>query len=146
MANPTPNTRFLTKGRITSFMLLMVVLISSPSQAANLCANVNDLRLSYQVLQSDGGIWSYMERDSSLKDKSFLGLQIDTKLVRCITVLEEKCKESSDESLVKEVESKLGDARMLRNIRPGQTSAEELMKKIEDLNDDIGKVVEKITQ
>ncbi|NIU42814.1 MAG: hypothetical protein GWN72_00465, partial [Nitrospinaceae bacterium] len=75
------------------FSALMVTSLYPPVPAyADACKNaVYQLRGTLNQSQGKGGIWKYMEQNSSLKEKSVIGLQVDGKLNRAVVIFENQC-------------------------------------------------------
>ena len=110
--------------------------VSVQAAESQICSKgARSLRGSYNVVQGRGGIWSYMEKVDSLKEKSFLGLQLDGKLLRPIHLLETMCEEGKTPSLdlFKKIEGLMGEARMLFNISADKTPSKIILAKIKDL-------------
>ncbi|NIQ00113.1 MAG: hypothetical protein GWO19_06165, partial [Nitrospinaceae bacterium] len=47
------------------------------------------------VIQAQGGIWGYMESNTALRDRSVMGLQIDSKMRRAIVLFKRECDEGN---------------------------------------------------
>jgi len=111
---------------------------SLPVFAADLCKQgARDLRGSYEALQGRGGIWALMERSSALKDKSVLGLQVDTKLQRAVVNFENRCapdsKNKPTPELYDTIQDRLSEARNINNQRPGKIPPDKMLAMIESL-------------
>ena len=110
--------------------------VSVQAAESQICSKgTKSLRGSYNVVQGRGGIWSYMEKMDSLKEKSFLGLQLDGKLQRPVHLFETMCEEGKTPSLdlFKKIEGLMGEARMLFNISADKTPSKIILAKIKDL-------------
>ncbi len=93
------------------------------------------MRGDYEVIQSDGGIWRFMEKSSRLRADSMWGLQIDGILQRGVTHIEFACEagKATPDSFVKELSALIEQARSLNNKSTSRTPAKKLKKIIESL-------------
>ena len=106
------------KNLIFVALFLMTLINGSNSFAANICTDgLKELNSSQGVIQDKGGIWGYLEKSQSLRSESLIGLQIDGKLQRLISIFEELCSEGKipTASLHSQILSLLGDTRMIFN-------------------------------
>ncbi len=130
------------------FTGLLFLLVLIPSLAlADACQNASqNLRASFEVTQGRGGIWGYMEQNSSLRGDSMIGFQVDGKLQRIIVIFETQCTKSKQPSKknYQKIESILGDARMIFNLRPGRDPIKKIMAKINGLNSDLNKLIKEL--
>ena len=56
---------------------------------ADICREgLKELQNSQGVIQDKGGIWGYLEQSKNLRSESILGLQIDGRLQRLISIYE----------------------------------------------------------
>ena len=69
------------------------------------------LRSSYEVTQGRGGIWGYMEQNTSLRGDSMIGFQVDGKLQRLVVIFETQCIKAKEPSKkdYQRIENILGD-------------------------------------
>jgi hypothetical protein len=100
---------------------------------------LRDLQGSQGVIQDKGGIWGYLEKSSSLRDKSILGLQIDGKLQRLIVSFEGLCEEGKTPTpkLYNLILNLIGDTRMIFNRDPDRQPKEKILEKLNGLNKNI---------
>ena len=115
--------------------------------AADICTDgLKELQGSQGVIQDKGGIWGYLEQTKSLSSESLLGLQIDGKLQRLISIFENLCSEGKipTGNLHAQILSLYGDARMIFN-RPGdRRKKEQLMETLNNLHKNINTLLEKL--
>lgn len=104
------------------------------------------LRSSFEVTQGRGGIWGYMEQNSSLRGDSMIGFQVDGKLQRIIVIFESQCVKSKRPSKknYQKIENILGDARMIFNLRPGRDPVKKIMTKINGLHANLNKLIKEL--
>ena len=133
--------------RICFAGLLFLILLSPNPVFADACYNATEsLRSSYEVTQGRGGIWGYMEQNSSLRGDSMIGFQVDGKLIRVIVLFETQCHKSKQPSKksYQKVENILGDARMIFNLRPGRDPVKKIMAKINRLNSNLNQLIKEL--
>jgi hypothetical protein len=131
--------------RKTSIFIIFLIsgffLIQIPkTYAADICIEgVKDLQGSQGIIQDKGGIWGYLEKSSSLRDQSILGLQIDGKLQRLIVSFENLCEEGKTPTpkLHSLILNLLGDARMIFNSDADRQPKEKVLEKLNGLNKSI---------
>ena len=127
--------------------LLFLMLFTPKPVLADSCRNATQsLRSSFEVTQGRGGIWGYMEKNSSLRKESMLGFQVDGKLQRIIVIFEAQCIKSKQPSKAnyKKIENILGNARMIFNLRPGRDPVKKIMGKINGLNSSLNKLIKEL--
>jgi len=127
--------------------LLFLTLFIPSLVFADACREASrDLRSSFEVTQGRGGIWGYMEQTSSLRNDSMIGFQVDGKLQRIIVIFENKCVKSKQPSKkdYQKIDSILGDARMIFNLRPGRDPVKKIMAKINGLNSNLDKLIKEL--
>ncbi|SUZ92786.1 uncharacterized protein METZ01_LOCUS45640 [marine metagenome] len=134
--------------KLLCLALYAVILIPGKTTfAADICTDgLKELQGSQGVIQDKGGIWGYLEQSKSLSSKSLLGLQIDGKLQRLISIFENLCSEGKipTGSLHAQILSLIGDARMIFN-RPGdQRKKEQLMETLNNLHKNINDLLAKL--
>ncbi len=122
------------------FLTLSLFSIQTQAHAADMCVDgLRDLQGSQGVIQDKGGIWGYLEKSSSLRDKSILGLQIDGKLQRLIVSFEGLCEEGKTPTpkLYNLIINLIGDTRVIFNRDPDRQPKEKILEKLNGLNKNI---------
>ena len=135
------------KNLIFVALFLMTMINGSSSFAADICTDgLKELNSSQGVIQDKGGIWGYLEKSQSLRSESLIGLQMDGKLQRLISIFEELCSEGKipTASLHSQILSLLGDARMIFNRDGDRRKKEPFIKNLKDLNNKIDKLLAKL--
>ena len=135
------------KSLIFVALFLMTLINGSNSFAADICTDgLKELNGSQGVIQDKGGIWGYLEKSQSLRSESLIGLQMDGKLQRLISIFEDLCSEGKipTASLHSQILSLLGDARMIFNRDGDRRKKEPFMKKLKELNKKIDKLLAKL--
>jgi formylmethanofuran dehydrogenase subunit E-like metal-binding protein len=133
--------------RICFAGLLFLIFFTPHLVFADACRDATDsLRASFEVTQGRGGIWGYMEQNSSLRGDSMIGFQVDGKLQRIIVIFESQCVKSKRPSKknYQKIENILGDARMIFNLRPGRDPVKKIMTKINGLNSNLNKLIKEL--
>jgi hypothetical protein len=133
--------------RICFAGLLFFMLFPLNTVLADPCQNATQsLRSSFEVTQGRGGIWGYMEQNSSLRGDSMIGFQVDGKLQRIIVIFETQCHQANKPSKknYQKIENILGDARMIFNLRPGRDPVKKIMAKINGLNSNLNKLIKEL--
>ena len=104
------------------------------------------MQSSQGVIQDKGGIWGYLEQSKNLRSESILGLQIDGKLQRLISIFENLCSEGKipTASLHAEIRNLLGDARMVFNRAGDRRKKEQLMLTLNKLHKKINELLAKL--
>lgn len=130
------------------FAVLLFLTVFGPTLAlADSCREATrSLRSNIEVTQGRGGIWGYMEKNSSLRGDSMIGFQVDGKLQRLVVIFEAQCikaKQPSQKNYQK-IENILGDARMIFNLRPGRDPVKKIMAKINGLNSNLNKLIKEL--
>ena len=128
-------------------LFLMTMINGSSSFAADICTDgLKELNSSQGVIQDKGGIWGYLEKSQSLRSESLIGLQIDGKLQRLISIFEDLCSEGKipTASLHSQILNLLGDARMIFNRDGDRRKKEPFMKNLKELNKKIDKLLAKL--
>ncbi|MEK9627635.1 MAG: hypothetical protein VW455_01290 [Nitrospinota bacterium] len=142
------SSRSILKIKILCFNLFAFLLIPGKTIfAADICKQgLKELRGSQGVIQDKGGIWGYLEQSKNLRSESLLGLQIDGKLQRLISIFENLCSEGKipTAKLHSEILGLLGDARMIFNRLGDRRKKEQLMKTLNELNTKITTLLEKL--
>ncbi len=144
MRSSSPN--FHTK--LIYFALCAWVLIpGKPAFSADICIEgLKELQKSQGVIQDKGGIWGYIEQSKSLRSESILGLQIDGKLQRLISIFENLCSEGKipNASLHSQILNLLGDSRMIFNRAGDRRKKEQLLETLNNLHKNINTLLEKL--
>jgi len=115
--------------------------------AADICTDgLKELQGSQGVIQDKGGIWGYLEKTQSLRSKSILGLQIDGKLQRLISIFENLCSEGKTPtgSLHSQILGLLGDTRMIFNRSGDSRKKEQLLETLHNLKKNIEELLAKL--
>ena len=132
------------KSLIFVALFLMTLINGSNSFAANICTDgLKELNSSQGVIQDKGGIWGYLEQSASFRSESLVGLQIDGKLQRLISIFENLCSEGKipTPKLHSQILSLLGDARMIFNRDGDRRKKEQFMTTLKELNKKIDKLL-----
>lgn len=123
------------------YFTVVIFLAHSPRAfAASICKErLKELQGSQEVIQSKGGLWGYLEKSGSLKDKSILGLQIDGKLQRLIVTFESLCEQGKTPTpkLHGLVLGLIGDARMIFNRAADRQPKDKVLEKLNGLSKNI---------
>jgi hypothetical protein len=127
------------------FLALSFFLSQTPKVfAADICIEgLKELHGSQGVIQTKGGIWGYLEQSSALKDKSTLGLQIDSKLQRLIVSFEGLCEEGKipTPKLHGLILGLIGDTRVIFNRDADRQPKEKVLEKLNNLKKKIDKLL-----
>ena len=128
--------------------LYAVILIPGKAAfGADICREgLKELQNSQGVIQDKGGVWGYLEQSRNLRSESILGLQIDGKLQRLISIFENLCSEGKipTASLHAEIRNLLGDARMVFNRAGDRRKKEQLMLTLNKLHKKINELLAKL--
>ena len=134
--------------KLLYFSLYAVILIPGKTAfGADICREgLKELQNSQGVIQDKGGIWGYLEQSKNLRSESILGLQIDGKLQRLITIFESLCSEGKTPiaRLHAEIRNLLGDARMIFNRAGDRRKKEQLMLNLNKLHKKINGLLAKL--
>lgn len=128
-------------------IFIMALINGSNGFAANICTDgLKELNGSQGVIQDKGGIWGYLEKSRSLRSESLIGLQIDGKLQRLISIFENLCGEGKipTAKLHSQILSLLGETRMVFNRDGDRRKKEQFMKILKELNKKIDKLLAKL--
>ncbi|QPJ66353.1 MAG: hypothetical protein G3M78_13490 [Candidatus Nitrohelix vancouverensis] len=106
---------------------------------------MKNLRGDNDLVQSRGGIWSYMETNG-MNDFSMVGMQADGKLSRLVFIVETMCKEGKTPTpeLMKSVSGVIGQGRDIMNMSPERSPLDKIMESIKSLNENADKLIAKI--
>ena len=127
-------------------LLLLMIFAPNPVLADSCKDATQSLRTSYEVTQGRGGIWGYMEQNTSLRGDSMIGFQVDGKLQRLVVIFETQCIKAKEPSKkdYQRIENILGDARMIFNLRPGRDPVKKILATINGLNADLNKLIKEL--
>jgi len=140
----------ISKGLKNLLVLALYTLLltsGNTALAADICTDgLKELQSSQGTIQDKGGIWGYLEKTQSLRSKSLLGLQIDGKLQRLISIFENLCSEGKTPtgSLHSQILGLLGDARMVFNKSGDRRKKEQLLETLKKLKNNIEKLMAKL--
>lgn len=122
---------------VLSLFAAFILLLGASSASANeLCPRgIHALQKSFDVVQGKGGLWGFLEKTGELKDKSVIGLQIDGKIQRSISMLKTQCDEGKtpDMAIYKALEDVIGDARMVFNLND-RTPSSKILEAVTQVN------------
>ena len=142
------NLRFNLCKRLLCLSLYVVILISGKvAFGADICREgLKELHNSQGVIQDKGGIWGYLEQSQNLRSESILGLQIDGKLQRLITIFENLCNEGKipTASLHALIRNLLGDARMVFNRAGNRRKKEQFIVNLKKLHNKTNELLAKV--
>ena len=134
--------------KLLTLSLYAVILIPGKvAFGADICREgLKELQNSQGVIQDKGGIWGYLEQSKNLRSESILGLQIDGKLQRLISIFENLCGEGKTPtaSLHTEIRNLLGDARMVFNKAGDRRKKEQLIVTLNKLHKKINELLVKL--
>ncbi len=87
-----------------------------------------------------------MEQTSGLKEKSVLGLQVDGKIRRTISIFEEMCQDGKTPTpeLFNEIQDVIGDGRMLFNLSPDRTPPKTILESVTAVNEKATALLKKL--
>lgn len=115
----------------------VLLIFGSNSVSANECKKaVKQLRGNYEVIQAGGGIWGFLEKSAALRDRSVLGLQIDSKLQRAVLSFENKCEDPNaapDTAMFQRVGEFLDKGHKLNSKSADTIPAAQLIAEIQDM-------------
>ena len=137
MAKNATGLKFLNPTLYIPIVILISILWMAPAVLANPCGDAaKQLRGGLDVTQGRGGIWGYMEKSSSLKEKSMLGFQVDAKLQRLVFGFETMCEEGKipSQKTFDAISELIDEARNINNQNPRHSPAEKLLEQIIALN------------
>ena len=140
----------ISKGLKNLLVLALYTLLltsGNTALAADICTDgLKELQSSQGTIQDKGGIWGYLEKTQSLRSESLLGLQIDGKLQRLISIFENLCSEGKTPtgSLHSQILGLLGDARMVFNKSGDRRKKEQLLETLKKLKNNIEKLMVKL--
>ena len=127
--------------------LYTVILIPEAAFGADICREgLKELQNSQGVIQDKGGVWGYLEQSTILRSESILGLQIDGKLQRLISIFENLCSEGKipTASLHAQILNLLGDSRMVFNKSGDRRKKEQFIATLNKLHKKINELLAKL--
>ena len=128
--------RFSNTLRVRLFFFILFFIFGVGNLNAADCERISShLVGDYGKLQRGSGIWGIFERSSALKDKSVLGMQLDGKLRRIITIFENYCSEMPAKAtvqLAKRISALIDEGRMLHNS-PDRVPAKTFITNVQSL-------------
>ena len=119
-----------------TFVLVALLFNIGVANAENCKIIVKDLINDYGRIQERGGIWALFERSAALKEKSMLGMQVDSKLRRTISVFENYCEIGSKKAtvaLAKQISTFIDKGRMLNNNSSDRVPAKKFIADVQSL-------------
>jgi hypothetical protein len=132
--------------KIFVFFILLFLLSPLTAQAQkHPCHGAStDLSANLQVVMGRGGIWTFMEQSSELREKSIIGLQVDGKLSRAAVIFETLCNEGKypTKAIYDEISSAIGDGRMIYNL--ANSSDEKKLEAVNGLNQKLDTLLSKL--
>lgn len=132
---------------IFTFASFFIFLSALPGFANEMCTKgKKSLVGSFDVIQAKGGVWGLMEQTSGLKEKSVLGLQVDGKIRRTISIFEEMCQDGKTPTpeLFNEIQDVIGDGRMLFNLSPDRTPPKTILESVTAVNEKATALLKKL--
>ena len=135
------------KKLLFSALFVFILIPGNTAFAADICKEgFKELQNSQGVIQDKGGVWGYLEKSKNLRSESILGLQIDGKLQRLISIFENLCSEGKipTASLHAEIRNLLGDTRMVFNRAGDRRKKEQLMLTLNNLHKKINELLAKL--
>ena len=133
---------------LTIVLTVLVFFAHSAKAADDLCKQgKKSLNGDYEVLQTKGGLWGYMEQTSALKEKSTMGLVADSKLQRAVVIFDSLCESNKkpDQDMYNKIQQQIMTASTIFGKGAGKTPPAEALASIEALNktlDDLLKSIE----
>ena len=141
--NISVRTCFIKLFSLSVPALLFFALCASQALANTCKAAGQQLRGDYEVTQSRGGLWAYMEQTGSLKEDSTVGLQVDSKMQRLVVFFETKCENGTPppQAAYEKIAAELGKARQIVNKTPGRTPIKKIKEMIKTLHQSLDKTM-----
>lgn len=135
-------------------LVILVVILLVPTTGfskANDCQEAGrQLQGNFEVTQSNGGLWGYFERSEALKDRSMLGMQVDSKLQRMVVIFKDQCDDAStpppDPALFKKIGEVLDIARTINNKSPHRTPPDKIAASVQDLAKELDDLLKNLGQ
>ena len=143
------NFNFKRQGLIFLAVFIITLINGENGFTANICRDgLKELNGSQGIIQDKGGVWGYLEKSPSLQSQSLIGLQIDGKLGRLISIFENLCSEGKTPTpkLHGLILGLLGDTRMIFNRDGDRRKKEPFIKTLKELNIKIDNLLAKLPQ
>ena len=141
--------RFNFKRQGLLFLALFIITLINGKNGftADICRDgLKELNGSQGRIQDKGGVWGYLEKSPSLQSESLIGLQIDGKLQRLISIFENLCSEGKTPTpkLHSLILGLLGDTRIIFNRDGDRRKKETFIKTLKELNKKIDDLLKKL--
>lgn len=123
--------------KLTIAIAVLSLSAYSAQAADDLCKEGRkSLSGDYEVLQTKGGLWGYMEQSSGLREKSTMGLTADSKLQRAVVIFDSMCQSNKkpDQDLYNKIQEQITTASTIFGRGVGKTPVAEVIASIETLN------------
>jgi len=143
------NFNFKKQGLIFLAVFIIILINGENGFTADICRDgLKELNGSQGIIQDKGGLWGYLEKSPSLQSQSLIGLQIDGKLQRLISIFENLCSEGKTPTpkLHSLILGLLGDTRMIFNRDGDRRKKEPFIKTLKELNKKIDNLLAKLPQ
>ena len=136
---------YLKVSSLTSGIFLSLCLISIPAFGED-CKNLGKhLSGSIEVLQGQGGggMWGLMQQTEGYQSKAMVGMQIDSKLQRSVSIYGTKCEdgENPGKGLAETITAFVDRAREIKN-QARRGLPDQIIPKLDALNSDLSKHLE----
>ena len=132
-----PRIGYLTLMKILLvFSMLLFAVWTDNANAVDCNVITKDLVADYGKIQERGGIWALFERSAALKDKSVLGMQLDSKLRRTVSIFETYCEDEPGKatvSLAKQIMALIDEGRILKNNNPKRVPTKKFIADVQSL-------------
>ena len=141
------NFNFKRQGLLFLALFTITLINVENGFTANICKDgLKELNGSQGIIQDKGGVWGYLEKAPSLQSESLIGLQIDGKLQRLISIFENLCSEGKTPTpkLHSLILGLLGDTRMIFNRDGDRRKKEPFLKTLKELNKKIDDLLTKL--
>ena len=143
------NFNFKKQGLIFLAVFIIILINGENGFTADICRDgLKELNGSQGIIQDKGGLWGYLEKSPPLQSQSLIGLQIDGKLQRLISIFENLCSEGKTPTpkLHSLILGLLGDTRMIFNRDGDRRKKEPFIKTLKELNIKIDNLLAKLPQ
>ena len=123
--------------KLTIILTVLGFFAHSAQAVDDLCKEgKKNLSGDYEVLQTKGGLWGYMEQTSGLKEKSTMGLVADSKLQRAIVIFDTLCASDKkpDQDTYNKIQKELMTAKSIHGKGVGKAPVTDIITSIEALN------------
>lgn len=122
---------------ITAFFILFTLMPAASIQANQMCKDAGQgLQASFDTIQGKGGLWGLLESVPELRDRSFLGLQADSKLQKAVVMFQNMCEGENlpKQEMFDSLQNHLGDGRMVFNLPIDRTPPDKFLEQINAIN------------